>query len=387
MANSKPKAFLISLFFLCGWGIGSLTGQEPPSSRESTQPRGQTSSLEARNPLNRVVWEFGMEGFGPGHYQDAVKALISAFEEERGFKIQPGTKGRVGLKVYTNSGAGISTPVSLVQAVIETLIDRGYRREDLFLLDLDEENLREAGFIPAISARSRSFEGIPVYILETEAHYSSIWFYDNPLPSDRRERALQEQDRLYEWESTRSLLERYAAQDRKSFLPVPLLTEVDFWINLPMVMDHPALGVSGALTNPTLWSVSNNRRFLTNPATAPAATAEIAAIPELQEGWIFTLMTLEKYQFIGGPLFRSLYTRSEPRLLLSTNPVILDYLLLERINQARRDNGFDMLLQEQPLFFYAETLGLGSFDKEVIDWRKMGSDPGPLEFKPISSRE
>lgn len=359
-----------------------LSGQGDPES-----PRMNGEPIAAQDPLNRIVWDYGMEGFEQENYRKAVNTLFAAFEKERGYPIRPGNKGRVGLKVYTNSGAGISTPVPLVRAVVEALQERGFKKEKLFLVDLDEENLRQAGFIPAISERLRTFEGIPVYVLESEVHYSSIWFYDNPLPSDRRERTLEDRDRLYDWESTQSLLERYGAQDRKSFLPVPLLTEVDFWINLPMVMDHPSLGVSGALTNPTLWSVSNNRRFLTNPATAPAATAEIAAIPELQEGWIFTLMTLEKYQFIGGPLFRSLYTRSEPRLLLSTNPVILDYLLLERINKARRDNGFDMLLQEQPLFFYAETLGLGSFDKEGIDWRKRGRDPGPLELKPISSRE
>lgn len=327
---------------------------------------------EAADPLNRVLWDHYLEDFELESYREAVSALFTAFEAERGYPIEPGEKGRVGLKVYANSGAGISTPLPLVRAVIETLEERGYRREDLFLVDLDEEKLREAGFLPAVSRGGRKFEGVPVHVLESEFFYNSAWFYDNPLPSDRRERILENEERLYELDSTRSLLDRYMAKDRKSFLPVPLLTEVDFWINLPMAMDHPALGVSGALTNPTLWNVSNNRRFLTNPATAPAATAEIAAIPELKEGWIFTLLTLEKYQYIGGPLFHSLYTRSEPRLLLSRNPVILDWLLLDRINRARRENGFDMMLQEQPLFFYAETLGLGGFDLEAIDYRKLG---------------
>lgn len=331
--------------------------------------KGDTD-LEARDPINRVLWEFGLADFGRQAYAEAVETLFRAFEEERGYGLRPGEHGRVGLKVYTQSGPGISTPVHLVRAVVRSLLDRGFRRDQLFLIDLDENRLRDAGFLPSRVEPARTFDGIPVYALHSGQFYHEAWYYDNPLPAERRQ--AQRTDRLFEYDEAEGLLRRYEASDRKSFLAVPLLLEVDFWINLPMAMDHPAIGVSGALANPTLWNVSNNRRFLINPATAPAAAAEIAAIPELRDGWVFTLLTLERYQYIGGPRFNSLYTRSEPRLLLSTNPVAMDFEMLDRINRARRENGFGMILQEQPLFYYAETLGLGAFDRDQLDWRVLG---------------
>ena len=43
----------------------------------------------------------------------------------------------------------------------------------------------------------------------------------------------------------------------------------------------------------------------------------MSAIPELRQTWLFTIASLEHYQFIGGPFFNSLYTRSEPIVWLS----------------------------------------------------------------------
>ena len=48
--------------------------------------------------------------------------------------------------------------------------------------------------------------------------------------------------------------------------------------------------------------------------------SEIAAIPELEERLVLNFVSLERYQFIAGPFFNSIYTRSEPRLWMSLLP-------------------------------------------------------------------
>ena len=86
----------------------------------------------------------------------------------------------------------------------------------------------------------------------------------------------------------------------------------------------------------------------------------MSAIPELRETWVFTLASLERFQFIGGPFFNSLYTASEPRLWLSTDPVMLDALVRDRFNALRKQSGFGPVDEEIRTLEFAETLGVGS---------------------------
>jgi len=57
-----------------------------------------------------------------------------------------------------------------------------------------------------------------------------------------------------------------------------------------------------------------------------------------------------------------MYTVSEPLVMLSDNPVLLDSIMRERINQHRTKNGFAPLPQELKILAYSEQLGLGEKD-------------------------
>ncbi|MGJ3243958.1 MAG: DUF362 domain-containing protein [Opitutales bacterium] len=372
--HQQVRNFLLQLIFcqgvrsllaaIAGW---LLAGPAMVSAQPTVSPPAKTSPRP-----EAVVYEAGLKGFGDPAYQRAVEALFTTFEENTGRSLDPGEKGRVGLKVYTNSGAGIATPKSLVRAVVAALVRRGFDRADLFILDLDERTLRAAGYMPPISRGGARFEGVPVYALSTGDYYDPVWFYDSPLPPRNPSPDWQRYGLTSDLAADPDAASM-TSDDRKSLLPVPLLLETDFWINLPMALDNRAFGISGALANPTLWAISNHERFFVNPATAQAAAVEIAAIPELQETWAFTLMTLERFQFIGGPVFRSLYTKSEPVLWLSPDPVLLDALMVRKINVARRLAGFREISETLPLFEFAETLNLGT------------SEPGEGIFVPVST--
>jgi len=299
-----------------------------------------------------TVWEANLKGFDYADYAPGVEALLAQFERALGQRLIPGEKGKVGLKVYTNSGPGLATPVPLVQAVIAALIDRGYTRENIFLVGLNPLRLRFTGYLPSLITGVTPFEGHPIYILESGKFYDPEWFYDSPLPSRF--------DPVF--------LNRQASDDpnarleatRRSFLATPLFLEADFWINLPIYTDHPTLGVNGALANATLWNASNTARFFNNPANAPAAVAEMSAIPELRQTWLFTIASLQHYQFVGGPAFNSLYTVSDRKMWLSADPVALDTLMLERINFHRKQAGFPIVSEEIRTLEFAEVLKVGS---------------------------
>ncbi len=329
-----PVALLASFFAWLG-AVASVSAPLPP-------------------PAEPVpVWESALSGYDRAVYEREVEALIARYEADTGTRIAPGEKRRVGLKVYTDSGPGLATPVPLVQAVIAALQRRGFDKEGIFLVGLNQLRLRLTGYLPSLVGGRTPFDGHQVYVLESGRYYDPVWFYDSPLPSRFDPVFAERQVQGVDGDTS-------VEQDRKSFLATPLFLEADFWINLPVYTDHPVLGVNGALVNATLWNASNTARFFRSPANAPAAVAEMSAIPEIRQTWLFTLASLERFQFIGGPYFNSLYTRSEPLLWLSADPVALDTLMLGRINEWRRRTGFQPVSEEIRTLEFAEILGVGT---------------------------
>ena len=288
-----------------------------------------------REPL----WEARLATFGETDYTAQVNALVAAWEADAGRTLKPGKKGKVGIKIYTDSGPGMATPVALTKAVISLLEARGFKHESIFLVGLNQLRLRMTGYLPNLVTGKSPFEGIPIFVLESNRFYDPVWFYDSPLPARF--------DPVFMESQTKDVKDSTSLEeDRKSFLATPLFLDADFWINLPVYTDHPTLGVNGSLVNATLWNASNTARFFRSPANAPAAVAEMSAIPELRETWVFTIASLEHYQYIGGPYFNSLYTVSEPVLWLSRDPVLIDALILDRINTMRKKNRFAPISDE-----------------------------------------
>lgn len=311
--------------------------------------------------INRV-WEYNLDNFNEENYIRAVKTLFDSFETLTGQRLTPGAKRRVGIKIDSQGGVGMSTPKPLVNAVITALRSKGYQTNEIFLIDINESDLRAAGFIPPLSRRKEGnfFKATPVFILDSGQYYDPDWFYENPLAYPWRKPSSSDSIN-----NTFNLEEEQ--KNRKSLLPKVLIDGVDFWINLPVVTDHPTLGIKGSLANATLWNVSNGERFFFSATNAALAAAEIAAIPELLSNWALTLMPLEYYQFIGGPAFNARYTRSEKYLWMSVNTVLLDALMLKKMNLARQNDSFP-LIKNISVFRYAEDVGVGSADIDSIEW-------------------
>ena len=340
---------------------GQTPGGQPIRHAHGPEPvEGRPATAQA------PVWEHKLSDFTDADYRYAVEEVLQDYEKTTGRHLVPGAKKKVGLKVYADSGPGLATPFGLVRALIASLEKRGFEKQNIFLVGLNPLRLRLTGYLPSFATGILPFPGHPVYVLESGKFYDPAWFYDSPLPSRF--------DPISNDQAVKNAAGGKAntttEEDRKSFLATPLFLDADFWINLPVYTDHPVLGINGALVNATLWNASNTFRFFKSPATAPAAVAEMAAIPELRESWALNFASLQLYQFIGGPYFNSLYTASEPRLLMSTDPVLLDSLMLERINTVRKRNGFDPVTEEDArMLDFAQQLSVGSTDTKHVNWR------------------
>lgn len=318
-----------------------------------------------RQSWHGLIWERNLQDFSAITYQEAVSDLINAFEDKTGKELVPDTENRAGIKVYTNSGRGLETPKELTRAVIQALVERGFEKENLLIVDTHRERLREAGYLPPHSRREsgNQFDGVPVYALESGELKDPDWYYESPLPQE------------FTTPLGRELLQRTELDPeiaRKSHLPDQLLTNVDFWINLPMASNNPAITLNGALVNATLYNVSNGNRFFSSPSNAPVAVAEIAAIPEIQDTWAFSIISMELMQYIAGPAFNSHYTRSENKLWLSVDPVIMDRMLIEKLNKGRLEHGFMPLPSLPGIIEFSLQMDLGYGVKEQAEFIKIG---------------
>jgi len=309
---------------------------------------------QQKKPYNGIIWRTGLADFSDRTYYLQTQAMLKWFEKETGKRLVPGTHGKTALKIYTNSGAGLHTPKPIVDAVVDYLIDNGFSPENICLVDARAESLRDAGYLPPLSklgSIGQYYKNTRVFAIDSKEIKSETWFYESPLPKE------------YTSPLGRELLLPTPVVDpeeaRKSYLPVNMLKEIDFWINLPAVSHHPATGMSGALVNASLWNITNSTRFFNSPANAPVAVAEICSIPELKAGWALNLLSLEQYQYIAGPGYNANYTGSLPELWMSVDPVIMDANLVQLLNKARAANGFAQLPEVPEFILYSIQLGLG----------------------------
>ena len=342
----------------------------------ASAPAKELAPAEAARALPAALWEVQLPTLkagddpsmtSPDRYADGVEALLRAFEAKVGRRLTPGEKGKVGLKIYAESGPGLQTPQPLVRAVIEALMRRGYTRENIFLVGLNQLRLRMTGYLPTDPRVTPPFAGHPFFVLESGRYYDPVWFYDSPLPSRFDPILSGRQDAAPDFDLDRlgaaaidpaAKIDRDA--DRKSFLATPLFLDADFWINLPVYTDHEALGCERRAGERDAVERVEHLAFFQEHAQRPGGGGGDGGDPGTAAGrgplpWRRSTSGNSS----AGPAYNSLYTRGEPKLWLGTDPVRMDELMRKRINQARLAAGFQAISDEIRTLEFAETLGLG----------------------------
>lgn len=322
---------------------------------ESIASERKEVSSEETLPVFRV--KASAEEFA---YRRTVASLVARYEASAGVKLTPESRPEIGLKLSTRFAPGLATPRRLVDALLDLLSKRGYERDAVFLLDLEERGLRRAGFMPPPGETVRRYRGHPVYALDEGKRFHEEWFHDSPLPPAKDFRA-----RL----TLRFPGDREARlrEERRSYLPAPLFLEEAYWINLPVLMDAVHLGVDAAVSNASLRAVNNNVRFFGHATTTPASAAEILAIPEYWEKHLFSLIDLSRFQYAGSGRFNASFIASNPTLLLSENPFALDYVAQGALNLKRVKEGFDPRSRKNSqLFRFAKELNLAETEKVKV---------------------
>lgn len=310
--------------------------------------------LGEAQPATPVVEAIGKELWDSDRLNDdAVSELIdeammkltgrdSAKEAWRAIVLPDDT---VGIKINPLGGPELSTHSIIVDKIIEGVYSAGVLRKQVIIWDRFENHLLNAGY-PITPAEG----DVRIIASDTEGiGYDDEVFYESEKDSfTRRENG-----------STRSRYSRIVTQ------------MVDVLINVPVLKHHAIAGVSGCLKNLAFGSVDNTRRFHAKPIHCNPAVGEILQHKALKEKLILNIVDGLVASFDQGPTYHADSAWQCNTLFVSADPVILDVLVLQTINQKREEMELKSVSKLANYINTASSLELGTNTLDQVDLRQV----------------
>jgi uncharacterized protein (DUF362 family) len=304
-----------------GAGVLAAAGQATPAAKSKV--------VIARDALLRGTGSTVDSGRMLKLLDRAMQALFDRDHPVEAWRklVRPGET--VGLKVNTLGGRGISTNPQLVDAVCERLQEAGIKAGDIVVWDRDSEELERAGF-------HLSMDGNRVQCFGTD-------------------RAGYEEE-LAAYGSVGSRLSKILTQ-RSGVL-----------INLPVLKDHDGAGVTIALKN-MYGAIHNPNKY--HPNGCNPYIADLNMLPEIRSRMRLTVCDATTAMYEGGPAFKPEFSWKHNALLVSQDPVALDYTGWQIVERKRAEMGLKTLEAEERAPRYLATAadaqhGLGTNDPRRI---------------------
>jgi len=289
-----------------------------------------------------------------------IRELTGASNDQDAWSHFISPSDTVGIKVNCSGAPEINSNPELVSAIIDSLIALGVPADRIYIYDRFENQLRIVNFAPKVAAG--------VKIVGAESSRGSILGYD-PYTYVEAD--------FFGEEDTRSNLIRIVSDT---------LTKV---INIPTMKEHRAAGVTGCLKNIAYGDFSNvARSHQREKSNTYSFIGTLASVEPLRSRTVLNIMDGLRSLWQGGPFLQSPKFLFFPKqIVLGTDPVALDHLLIDMIEGKRKQEGapslfdrspghlkrgpeldpqFNSFIREPGHVEYASTLGLGIFDKDRL---------------------
>ena len=261
--------------------------------------RGAGTTVDSQR-MTKLLDQAMQTLFGVDHSTEPWKKLV-----------HPGE--RVGLKVNAIGGRAFSSNLQLVEAICERLQEVGIKARDIVVFDRDTEELERSGF-------HISNEGNRIQCFGTDqAGY---------------------EDDLVTYGSVGSRLSKV------------LTRNCDVLINLPVLKDHDGAGVSMALKN--MYGVIHNPNKY-HPNGCNPYIADVNMLPDIRTKMRLTICDATTGSYEGGPGYKPQYSWKNNGLIVSRDPVALDYVGWQMIERKRTEKGLKSLEAEKRAPLYIAT--------------------------------
>lgn len=244
------------------------------------------------------------------------RAMQSLFDRDQPLEpwkklVRPGE--RVALKVNALGGHYFSTNTQLVEAICQRLQEAGVKPADIIVWDRDSDELRRAG-----------------YQIATDGNRVQCFGTDH----------LDYEPELATYGSVGSRLSRILTQ------------RCDVLINVPVLKDHDGAGVSIALKN--MYGVIHNPNKL-HPNGCNPFVADLNMLPQIKTKMRLTICDATTAGYDGGPGYKPAGSWKPDSLIVSQDPVALDYTGWQIIERKRAERGLKSLDAEKRLPQYIAT--------------------------------
>ena len=272
----------------------------------------------------------------------------------------------VGIKVNCGGYPHCVSAYEIVADVVRQLMGIGVPVSQIYVYERFQNQLDEVNYAPHLPA------GVQIVAAERANRNVDNSGYDPAtyLEAD-----------LYGEEDTRSNIMRLVSRR---------LTKI---INIPNMKDHGATGVTGCLKNIAYGSFSNvARTHSRGKSHTYSVVGTLAAMEPLRSRTVLQIMDGLRGVWHGGPFARTTRYVFYPRqIMFGTDPVAIDRLLLDIIENERRAHGaisiwdrspsslkiddgrardadpnVNIIIREPGHVEYASTLGLGVHDRAKL---------------------
>lgn len=315
--------------------------------RVLTLPTQQNNLTPVVEVIGKQVWEedsLNEEAVGQ-MLDDAMLKLTGREDIKEAWRDFVLPDHKVGIKINPLAGPKLSTHSVIVNKIVDSLFSSGVLKEQIIIWDRFKEHLLKANY-PIITD-----EG-DVRTLATDLEdigYDDTVFYETEKDSIKRR----------EDESTRSNYSKIVTE------------HVDVLINVPVLKQHDMAGVSGCLKNMAFGSVDNTRRFHGRPLYCNPAIGEIFENKVLKDKVVLNIVDGLVASYDKGPTYHEETTWKYGGMFLSADPVILDVLILQTVNQKREEMGLESMSKYANHITAASGLGIGKSSLDQVKLEKI----------------
>jgi uncharacterized protein (DUF362 family) len=234
---------------------------------------------------------------------------------------------RVGIKVSCLPGRPLSSSLGLVAAIVDGLLAAGLDKKDIIVWERSSRELEKAGFV--ISRAGLKTMG------------------SDELPGGGYSEQIEFSGGMGTFFSR-------------------IMYDIDALINVPVLKDHDLAGLSGAMKN-MYGAIYNPNKFHANHCDP--YVAELCSHPLVRGKLRLVVCDASRVQVHNGPAFYPAYAREHGGLLVSRDPVALDFKGRKILDALRTEMGLPTLAAagREPVYIRtAARLGLGRADEDLV---------------------